>query len=440
MRKFLILIALAAVALAVEFRQDTLPNGLLVLSVEAHKIPEILIQAVVRAGSSFDPAGQEGLANLTNQMLIRGTKSHSGDALAEAIEDVGGDISPFCDEDHAGLSGRALAPDLELLVRLMKECLIEPAFDSSALLPLKRQIMSNIRAADDDPFEVGSREFRALVFGANPYNHDPAGFDSTVASITIPALRGFYRDYYGPSQTFLVCVGDFNHDKLLDLLREEFQDWPAVEPRIPAFTKPKPPEQPIGKIVKRDISQAYIILGYSGPNLRAQDWNATRLMNYILGGSGLTSRIMHRIREEQGLAYDARSSFYRYLDAGLFLASVQTKKEMAGQAIRSLIGEIGRIKDDVTPGEIALAKDYYIGHFPLTYDTYSELADIAVQIQIERLGFDYLDRYEKIVNGLTIDQVRASAQKYLHPEAFYLVIVGDVKPDDIKVEGIRWLE
>jgi len=440
MRKLLILFTLALLARAVEIRKDTLANGLLVLSIEEHKLPEVLVRFMIPAGSSFDPAGREGLANLTNQMLIRGTKNYSGDALADAIESVGGDLSPFCDEDNAGLSGRVLTPDLERLIKLIKECLIYPGFDSTKLAPLKREIVSNIKAAEDDPYEVGSIAFRQMAFGADPYRHDPSGYDSTVNKVNVSDVRDFYRSLYGPEKSFVVCVGDFVHDSLITMLRREFGDWPAARRPLPDFPQYPLPEPPVGRIIQRDISQAYIFLGYPGPALRAADWNAARLMNYILGGSGLTSRISNSIREEQGLAYDARSSFYRFANGGLFIAAVQTKKEMANQAIQSLIKEIGLIKDDVTADEIAWAKKYFIGHFPLTYDTYGELTAVAAQIQIENLGFDYFERYENRINGLSFDQIRAAAQKYLHPGSFYLVIVGDIKPEDIKIDGIRWLD
>lgn len=440
MRKPLILFALIILAQAVDIKQDTLPNGLLVLSIEAHKLPQVMVRFVIPAGSKFDPAGHEGLANLTSQMLIRGTKDHSGDALAEAIESVGGDLSPYCDEDNAGLSGRVLAPDLERLVKLMKECLFYPVLDSLKLARLKREVISNIKAVDDDPYEVGSIAFRQMAFGDNPYRHDPAGYDSTVNKINVADVRDFYRSAYGPDQSFVVCVGDFVHDSLIALLRREFGDWPMARRSLPDFPQYPLPDKPVAKIVKRDISQAYIFLGFPGPNLRAPDWNAARLMNYILGGSGLTSRISNSIREEQGLAYSASSYFYRFLSGGLFIAGVQTKKEMANQAVQSLIEEIGRIKDDVLADEIKWAKKYYIGHFPLTYDTYGELTAVAAQIQIEKLGFDYFDRYERMIDGLALDQIRAAAQKYLHPGSFFLVIVGDVKPEEIKIDGIRWLD
>jgi zinc protease len=224
------------------------------------------------------------------------------------------------------------------------------------------------------------------------------------------------------------------------LLRREFGEWPVIKRPLPDIPQPPLPDQPMGRIIKRDISQAYIFLGFPGPGLRAPDWNAARLMNYILGGSGLTSRISNSIREEQGLAYDASSYFYRFARGGLYIAGVQTKKEMANQAVQSLIKEIDRIKNDVTDNEVEWAKKYYIGHFPLTYDTYGELTTVAAQIQIENLGFDYFDRYENMINRLSLDQIRSAAQKYLHPGSFFLVIVGDIKPEEIKIDGIRWLD
>lgn len=441
MKKLMILLALAVLVQAVQIRQDTLSNGLLILSIEEHKLPEVLVRIMIPAGSRIDPPGQEGLANLMNQMLIRGSKNYSGDALADAIESVGGDLSPFCDDDYAGLFGRALAPDLDRLITLMKECLVDPAFDSLQFVRLKRQVISNIKAADDDPYEVGFKAFRRMTYGPELYGHDPAGYDTTVAKITIKDVKDAYHRVYGPQpDAFVVCVGDFDHDTLIATLERDFGTWPMKGGEETRYIMKTAPDRPTGRIIKRDISQAYIFLGIVGPPLRTPDWDATRLMNYILGGSGLTSRIMHKIREEQGLAYDARSSFYRFRYGGLFVGAVQTKKEMANQAIQSLIDEIGRIKSDVTPDEIAWAKKYYLGHFPLTFDTFGELAGLAGQIQVENLGFDYIDRYAKIVNGITLDQVKAAADKYLPKGSFYLVVVGDLKKEDIMIPGIEWLE
>ncbi len=441
MKRILILFAFVFLASAVDIRQDTLSNGLLVLSIEAHKLPEVLVRFIVPAGSRNDPVGQEGLANLTSQMLIRGTKNYSGDALADAVESMGGDLSPYCDEDYAGLFCRMLAPDLPRFMALMKECLYHPSFDSLQLARLKREVISSIKANEDDPYEVGFTAFRSKVFGAMPYAHDPAGYDSTVSAIAAADVREYYKWTYGPQKdAFVVCVGDFAHDSLIALLEREFGAWPMKTSDLPHYITNSAPERPVGRIIERDISQAYIFLGVVGPPLRTPDWDATRLMNYILGGSGLTSRIMNKIREEQGLAYDARSSFYRYRYGGLFIGAVQTKKEMANQAIQSLIGEIGRIKGDVTPDEIAWAKKYYIGHFPLTFDTYSELAGVASQIQIEDLGFDYFDRYEKMINDITLEQVKAAADKYLPKGSYYLVIVGNLKKEDITIPDIDWLE
>lgn len=441
MKKFLIILCLVIFSPAVTVRQDTLDNGLLVLSVEAHKIPLVQMRVMVRAGSFYDPVGQEGLANAVNQLLILGSRMKSADEIAETIESAGADVSLFCDEDFAGMNGRALASDLGLLISILKECLVTPAFDSVQFARLKSRLVSQIRAAQDDPDDLAGREFRQLVFDGTPYAHDPSGTDTAVKNLKISDVRSFYEKHYGANQAIIVCVGDFQSDSLITRLKNEFRDWPRRPPVETVFNPPSLPSGPTGKIVRRDISQAYILLGFpGGPDLRAPDWNAARLMNYILGGSGLISRIAHNIREQKGLAYSAGSYFGRLVNAGAFYGRAQTKKEMAFESVKSLIHEISRIKDDVTADELAGARKYYTGHFPLTFDTYAELASMVSQIQIENLGFDYFERYEGEINRVTMEQIKAAAVKYLHPESFYLVVVGDVRKEDFPLPGIRWLE
>jgi zinc protease len=161
-------------------------------------------------------------------------------------------------------------------------------------------------------------------------------------------------------------------------------------------------------------------------------------MNYIFGGAGLTSRMSWSIREEKGLAYIADSYFQRFVDGGYFVAEVQTKKDMVGEAVRIMLDEIQKMRDTVSIRELNWAKKFYTGYLPLAYDTYNEMAGIVAQIEIEHLGLDYLSHFEEYIDALTIDDMYTAARKYLHPDRFCLLIVGDVKPEDVKVEGVEW--
>jgi zinc protease len=162
-------------------------------------------------------------------------------------------------------------------------------------------------------------------------------------------------------------------------------------------------------------------------------------MNNILGGSGLTCRISDAIREKKGLAYSAGSYYARFREDGYFEAYVQTKRESATDAISTLVGEIAGMQKGAIKKELDDAKNFYIGHFPLTFDTYRELADFAAQIEIEKLGLDYAETFPRTVEQVTLADIEMAAQKNLSPNAYYLVVVGDLDPADIKIEGIDWI-
>ncbi|MDH4211866.1 MAG: insulinase family protein [candidate division WOR-3 bacterium] len=440
MNKALIILLPIFLSSATQIQRDTLENGLVVLTVEAHRIPVVEVRAYVEAGSVLDPAGKEGLANLTGQSLIRGTEQYSYSELVETIESVGGELTPFVTEDYAGLSGKVLSKDLARLIDILESCLQHPEFDSLELFRLRRETISLINARSDNPFEVSEKGFRSLLFGEHPLGHFPEGIESSVASITASEARGFYDAYYHPNNTFLIFVGDFDKDSLLATLNSSFGAWKRGEIPKPHFTEPDPIEHPKAQVIPMDISQAYILLGDFGPRYGETDWNATRVMNYILGGAGLTSRISGTIREEKGLAYIAYSSFRRFVDGGYFAAEVQTKKEMVNEAVAGLIQELEKVRDTIYVEELTRAKKFYTGYLPLSYDTYSELANIIARIEIENLGLDYLSRFEDYILGLTVDDLQTAARKYLHPDRFYLLIVGDISPDDIATDGIEWVE
>lgn len=437
--KRLLVFLIPVLCLATVIERDTLDNGLVVLSVEAHRIPVVEVRAYVRAGSTHDPAGKEGLANLTAEMLLRGTRLRSAQEVVESIEAVGGMLAAFCDEDHIGLSGKVLSKDLPLLVDLLSDCLRRPALAVTEFERLKGKITSGIQVRADDPAEIGTREFRRLVFQDHPLAHLSEGYDTTVAALTIDDVRRFYADNIMPGRTFLAFVGDVRGESLLDLLASRFGDWERRDITMAEPEPPQPPSHAVARIVPMKISQAYITLGHVGPGYGARDWMAARIMNYILGArSG--SYIWDRVREEKGLAYDAYSYFRRSYGGGYFAVEVQTKKEMTTEAVVTVLGAMRTAQDSLRAADVERAQNFYTGYFPLTIDSYSKMADLVSQIEIEGLGLDYIDRYEDYVGRVGLEQAAAAARDYLHPDRYCLLIVGDLDPGDIALDGIEWRE
>ena len=439
MNRAMLLLLLPVLCMAAVIERDTLDNGMIILMVEAHRIPVVEMRAYVRAGSVYDPTGKEGLANVVSGMLLRGTKMHSEYAIVESIESVGGALSTFASEDYAGLNGKVLSEDLVLLLDLLNDCLRNAAFDEVEQERLKNEVISGIRALADDPWELSKREFRKLVFGEHPLAHYPAGYDFTVAELDVADAQGFHELYYMPNNTFLVFVGDFKKDSLMAMLKERFSDWQRGELEMVEISAPRVRTESVGRIVPMGISQAYIILGNLGPEYGADDWLPTRVMNYILGTSSL-SRMYSTIRAEKGLAYVAYSHFVRFEHSGYLAAEMQTKKERTSEAVQAMLQVLHGTRDTIHTDELERAKNFYTGYFPLTHDSYSELARLVAQVEFENLGLNYINEFGSAIKQIKLNDLTGAARKYLHPGNFYLLIVGDIEPEDVSVEGIEWID
>ena len=437
--KFLLRLLLPVLCWGFMIERDTLDNGMVVLTVEAHRIPVVEAKALVRAGSFFDPVGKEGLSNIISHMLLRGTQTRSAYEIVESIESVGGALAPFASTDYAGLNGKVLSKDLDLLIDLLNDCLRSATFDDVEFDRLRGEVVSGIRAKADDPFEVSKQEFRKLIFGTHALAHSPEGYDSAVIGLNAADARQFRDSYYVPNNTFLVFVGDFDKDTLLKMLRKRFGNWQKGEMTIAEIVEPKRRTKPLGKIVPMDISQSYIILGNHGPKYGADDWLPTRVMNYILGTSSI-SRIYTEVRAERGLAYVAYSHFDRFMHGGYFAAEAQTMKERTSEAVQTLLEVLQHTRDTIYTEELERAKQFYTGYFPLTYDSYGEMANLVAHIEFENLGLDYIEKFSDSIRQLDLEDLQTAARHYLQPESFYLLILGDIKPEDVAVEGIEWVD
>uniref|UniRef100_A0A7C4TE15 Insulinase family protein n=1 Tax=candidate division WOR-3 bacterium TaxID=2052148 RepID=A0A7C4TE15_UNCW3 len=424
---------------AFTIQKDSLDNGLVLLYSPARKISMVELKVIVKAGSVYDPKGKGGLSNLVVRMLLRGTEFHSGDEIFERVEYIGAQLSAGATEDYSEISARCLSKDLKLILEIIAECLQKPSFNYQEFKKLQKQISSEIASRMDDPFYIGQTAFRLLLFGEHPLNHEPQGFDSTVNNITIKDVKEIYNLHYAPNNTAIVLVGDFDQDSVKQLVGKFFNHWTRKE-TSEFSTPPSFKEGKRGMIIKRNVSQSYIFLGFLGPDYRAPNWIPARIMNFILGGSGLTSRLASEIREKRGLAYDVFSFFDRFKIGGYFIAGAQTKKESTNEAITLIIDELNKIAEGVTDEELIRAKKYYIGNFPLTFDTYREMANFITKIEIEDLNIDYANKFEKLVSDVTLEEIKESARKYLHPDDFSLVIVGDIEKEEIKLEGIEWVK
>jgi zinc protease len=413
--------------------REILPNGLVLLHSEKKELPIITVVVAVKAGAVDESYEKAGLANLTADLLNEGTSKRTALDISSAIDFVGGSLETSGGDDFITIKLSVLKKDRELGFDLLSDVILNPAFRQEEIDRRKAVIKSSILQQREDPGTVASKAFLTAVYGKFPYGWPTEGTLESLDRITREDIVGFHRTYYAPNKAIMAVVGDISRSELGTLLGKFFGDW--MKKDIPDLRLRAPEPLKKSEVVKinRNIAQANIILGHLGIKRENPDYYAVSVMNYILGGGGFASRLMDNIRDEKGLAYDVHSYFSAKKYAGMFEAGLQTKNSSANIAIDEIVKEMKKIRTEpVSDKELADAKSYLTGSFPLRVDTNDKIAGFLVGVEFYDLGLDYIDKYKNYINSVSTADVLRVAKKYLHPEEFVLVVVGDMEKASLK--------
>ncbi|HKW91871.1 MAG TPA: pitrilysin family protein [Methylomirabilota bacterium] len=405
-------------------QRETLANGAVLLVVERPAIPIVVLRVSVPAGSVHDPDDALGLANLTAELLTRGTARRSAPELDRAIEFVGGSLDAGAGRDGATVSLSVLKKDLDLGLDLLAEVLLQPVFPPDELGRKVADIQASIRRSEQNPEAVAGRALAPLVFPGHPYGRPPSGTVESVGKLTREQVVGFYRRYYRPDGASIVAVGDITAAEIREALVRRLAGWTAPAQPVDKIPQPAASVRPQTRTIKRDLAQSTVLL--SRPTIRQTDpdYFPLAVATYILGG-GSASRLYTRVREEKGLAYSVYASAFPARYGASHIVSLQTRTDSVTEAVRLVREEMARMgREPVAPGDLELAKSYLIGSFPLRLDTSGKLAGLVGALEENGLGLDYPDRYKERIGRVTIADVERVAAKYLDPATYSSVIVG----------------
>ncbi len=409
------------------------PNGMTLLVVTQHSLPIVSVEVLVRSGSIYDPTAQAGLANLTAGLLDEGTAGRSAVEISDAIAAVGARLSVRTSYDYVTTGLRVLKKDVETGFDLLSDILIHPVFDVKEVKRVRTIILGEILAEKDQPHAIARQAFREITFGSHPYHHPVKGFKESLHEIKQSNLVAFHRKYYRPNNAIISSVGDVTVQEAETLVKKYFGKWEKGTVPSLEFKPSKPLRSKKIRKIEKNLSQATVILGHVGIKRSNDDYYAVRVMNYILGGGGFSSRLMSEIRDNQGLVYSIYSRFSGNQDPGPFSVTFQTENGNAPKAIEGVLSEINQIREkDVSKKELSEAKAYMVGSFPLRIDTTRKVASLLPQIEFHNLGLHYLKEYAELINRVTVADVRRVAKKYLHPDQYVLVLVG--KQKEIRLE------
>jgi len=423
-----ICIALAALVLPASAgpiaHREVLPNGAVLLVAERPVIPIVVLRVYVRAGSVYDPADAGGLANLTADLLTRGTAKRTGPELDRAIEFVGGRLEGDAGRDGAAVALSVLKKDLTLGLDLLAEVLLQPTFPEAELKRRSEEVAAGIERSEQDPQTVAGRAIAELIFPGHPYSRPVLGTVESVRRLTREQVVAFHRENYRPDGAIIAVVGDVTRDEVRRELMARLGAWSgptSPRPLIP----PAPASPPVeSRRIERELTQATVSLARPGIRQDHPDYFPLVVANYILGG-GSASRLYTKVREERGLAYSVYSGLGPGRYGASYFVGLQTRLEAVDDAVRLVKEEMGRMgRETVTSRELDSAKSYLIGSYPLRTDTSGKMAGLLVSVEENELGLDWPDRFKAGISRVTAADVRRVATTYMDSATLSSVIVG----------------
>ncbi|MBI4640486.1 MAG: insulinase family protein [Candidatus Tectomicrobia bacterium] len=411
-----------------------LPNGLVVIAVERRKLPIVHARLLVKVGSAFDEPHLAGISSLTAELLDEGTSKRSGLEVAEAIEFIGGRFSISSNPMTTDISLAILNKDLREGLDLLAEVVRDSAFREEDFEREKSKILSSLLRRKERPDQVAFDLLREMVYGEHPLHRPVAGYEETVEKITRDDLLRFYKQYYTPKNAILVMAADLSVEEMIDAMKRTFGDWPASDSPLPFIPQAYPLEGKAVRIVDMEINQSYIQFGHVGITRTKGDYNAVRVMNYLLGGGGFVSRLLKSIRSNQGLAYSVYSAFLESgLVEGLFTAGLQTKIESTSQALNTLLAAIDSMRSElVAEKELEDARLYFEGSLARSLETYSQIADLIMNQEYYQLPEQFWVNDVEEIKQLTREDILEAGKKYLSNDHFRVAIAS--KSDHLKLD------
>ena len=421
---------------------QTLSNGLQVVVVERHTLPLITLRLVVKSGAECDPPNLPGTAALVNGLLSEGTERRSSRQIADAIDSAGGVNENDVDWDSSYLSLSVLTDRTDLAFDLVSDMIAHPAFQAAEIERQRKQTLSGLQVAQDDPSYIADMTVQKLVFSGTPYGHPEDGTLASAARISAQDIRDFHRRYYQPANCILAVVGDITTKDAMALATKYFLDWKSSSQPAPTPSGTLTPssERRVVAIDKSDAVQTEIRIGNSGVPHDSPDYLALSVANEILGGPS-ENRLFKALRTQKGLTYGASSDLICRRHMGAWVAKTFTRTPETLKSAHIALEQVQTLQDHgINRQELETAQSYLVGHLALEFETSDNLAGKVLELIEDGLPLDYWKHYPEKIQALTTDAVGAAAKRYLDSDHEVIVLVGsvaDFKKDLKKLGQVR---
>jgi zinc protease len=407
--------------------RSALDSGLEVMVLEDPRLPRLEVGILLRRGAEIETAADAGVVALMADVMERGAGARDALALARAVEEIGADLGVGAGMDSVSVDLSGLSDDADLLFDLLADVVLRPRFDPAEVARARAETLAGFARERDDPGALLSRQLALALYDGHRYGLPVSGSPESVARLDATALRAAHARLFVPGNAIVYAVGDIAEADALARVGARFGAWAAgeVPPPGPPPPGPTPTARRVVLVDRPDLGQAQLALAHEGLARTDEERIPAGLMNSILGGGGFLSRLMSRVRADEGLAYGIGSGFALRRHAGPFAVTTSTRAPEAGRVVDIVLEEIERLRrEPPTADELRNARSLSAGRFVLGLETSAAIAGSLVELDVYGLPRDSLDTYRTRLNAVTLEEVHQAAQRLLHPDRMAIVAVG----------------
>jgi zinc protease len=413
-------------AQATKIERVVSPGGIEAWLVHETSLPLIAMSFAFSGGTSQDPVDKPGVGYMTAALLDNGAGEMNSTAFQQQIEANAVELNFSINRDYVTGSIRMLRDRREPSIELLRLALNRPRFDADEVERGHAQVMAALRSESTNPNSIAAKTWWQIAFPDHPYGRSESGTLASVPTILPDDLKSYARRVLTRGNLKVAVVGDIDAATLGSMLDRVFGGLPANPELTPV---PDRPMQAAGRrvVTQLDVPQAVVYMGGAGIARSDPDFVPAYLVNHILGGGSFSSRLYTEVREKRGLVYGVHSYLLPLRHTAMLMASTQASADRTGEALALIEGETDRmVLQGPTETELAMAKEYLKGAYALNFDTSTKIANLLLQIQLDDLGIDYIDKRNGLIDAVTIADARRAAGR-LAKGGMFVSVVGRPK-------------